>query len=319
MLSARITEWTRDSSTPISAAIWFTRAVKFAASGSAEGSAAPVAGVGSMTRDLTVTGWAGRLATGTTERTRRPVFRSARTTVAARSGEAAKAGMTTMSIRQIRMAAWRRGEKSRKSDGSIPSDGKIREDLPPFRNRAGWILTGGRSTRMGRDKALLEMDGTPLALAAARKAGEVCDRVTLVGNPSLAGILGLPVVEDAFPGQGPLAGIEAALRCSERDWNLVLACDMPGVSADDLELIFTAALAGSKDGAVPRDEGGHLEPLCAVYHRRCHVAILEAMKKGIRRVTDALQMLELTYVPVSRGAAFANLNTPEDLRKYKNG
>jgi molybdopterin-guanine dinucleotide biosynthesis protein A len=64
---------------------------------------------------------------------------------------------------------------------------------------------------MGRDKALTEIGGRLLALRVAEEAGRFCDSVSLVGDPALYGALGLKVVSDTFPGQGPLAGIEAAL------------------------------------------------------------------------------------------------------------
>lgn len=168
---------------------------------------------------------------------------------------------------------------------------------------------------MGRDKALLEIEGVPLALRIARQLEPVCGAVCLIGDPERHGILGLPVFTDNFPGEGPLAGIEAALRATSADWNLIVACDMPALDASTLESLFP--LTG--DCALPRYRDGKVEPLCAVYHRRCHPAILSALGKGIRKVTDALQTLEITYIPVASTEPFANLNTPEDLTKYTHG
>jgi len=76
---------------------------------------------------------------------------------------------------------------------------------------AGWILVGGRSSRMGRDKAWAESDGRALALRVADKVARVCGTVSLVGNPALYGDLGLPVISDRLPGEGPLAGIDTVL------------------------------------------------------------------------------------------------------------
>ncbi|MES1257997.1 MAG: NTP transferase domain-containing protein, partial [Acidobacteriota bacterium] len=86
-------------------------------------------------------------------------------------------------------------------------------------NRAGWILVGGRSARMGSDKALLRIGGRPLALRIADAVAEVCGPVTLVGDPARYASLGLPVLADEFAGEGPLSGIEAALRGTRADWN----------------------------------------------------------------------------------------------------
>src|ERR1700733_7787412 len=78
-------------------------------------------------------------------------------------------------------------------------------------DRAAWILVGGRSSRMGTDKARADSGGRALALRVADQAAAVCGTVSLVGDPAKYGDLGLPVIADRFPGQGPLAGIEAAL------------------------------------------------------------------------------------------------------------
>jgi molybdenum cofactor guanylyltransferase len=168
---------------------------------------------------------------------------------------------------------------------------------------------------MGRDKALLEINGVPLAVRIAGELRKVCESVRLVGDPQRHAMLGLPVVTDNFPGHGPLAGIEAALGSTDADWNLIVACDMPALDTATLESLF----AVSGDCSLPRYAGGQTEPLCAVYHRRCHATILRALNKGVRKVTDALEALEITYIPVASTAPFANLNTPEDVTKYTHG
>jgi molybdopterin-guanine dinucleotide biosynthesis protein A len=188
-------------------------------------------------------------------------------------------------------------------------------------NNAGWILVGGRSTRMGRDKAFLEVDGRALVLRVAETIAPFCGTVTLLGEPAVYGVLGLPVIPDQFPGAGPLAGIEAALRCTTADRNLIVACDMPSLDPSVLAALFAA----DGDCAVPEYEDGRLEPLCAVYHRRFHAAILEALQSGVRAVKDVLRgeqskaHVAVRLVRVSSPAAFANLNTPEDVRKYSHG
>jgi molybdopterin-guanine dinucleotide biosynthesis protein A len=187
-------------------------------------------------------------------------------------------------------------------------------------DRAGWVLTGGQSRRMGQDKALIEIKGRPLVLLIADRLRTVCRTVALVGDPARYGSLGLPVVADRFPGFGPLAGIEAALAATTETWNLVVACDMPALDSAVLEQLFGPAA----DISVPRYESGFVEPLCAVYHRRCHAAILSALEAGTRKITEALEQLAaagftLRYIPVTDPGPFANLNTPEDLRRYKHG
>ena len=192
-------------------------------------------------------------------------------------------------------------------------------------NRSAWILVGGRSSRMGADKARADSGGRALALRVADKAALVCGTVSLVGDPAVYGDLGLPVIADRFPGQGPLAGIEAALAQTRSDPNLIIACDMPAIHENLLEELFAISDNGDDaDCAMPRHDDGKVEPLCAVYRRCCHPVIREALETGIRKVTDALRLLEnhglaIRYIRVSSPSSFANLNTPEDWRRYHHG
>jgi molybdopterin-guanine dinucleotide biosynthesis protein A len=176
------------------------------------------------------------------------------------------------------------------------------------------VLVGGRSRRMGTNKALIEMDGQPLFRRVAGEIGKICGTVSLVGDPALYGELGLPVIPDRFPGLGPVAGIEAALNNTNVEWNLLVACDMPSLDVSILEELFAAA--EGVDGAVPSYGDGRIEPLCAVFHVRCHAAVLTALEAGVRKVSEALARLKLRYVPVSSPDSFANLNTPEDLKRF---
>ena len=184
--------------------------------------------------------------------------------------------------------------------------------------RAGWVLTGGASSRMGFDKALAEIEGRAMAALVAETAAKVCEMVSLVGDPARYGGLGLPVIPDNFPGCGPLAGMEAALGATTGEWNLIVACDMPALDM----AVLTRLFAEGADCAVPQYEDGMVEPLCAVYHRRCHSAIRAALEGGVRKVTDALGMLQaqalvVRYVRVEQRDAFANLNTTRDLADYQ--
>jgi molybdopterin-guanine dinucleotide biosynthesis protein A len=189
-----------------------------------------------------------------------------------------------------------------------------------IRSRAAWVLTGGRSSRMGTDKALIDIAGRPMVLRVAQETGKFCDSVSLVGDPAVYGKLGLKVVPDTLPGLGPLAGIEAALGATSADWNLVVACDMPALASASIEPLFEL----KADCALPRYDDGRVEPLCAVYHRRCHAPIQAALESGIRKITDALRRLEadgfaVRYLPVASEEPFANLNTPDEVQKYLNG
>ena len=200
-------------------------------------------------------------------------------------------------------------------------DANIRISLNPSNsNRAVWVLVGGRSSRMGSDKARADSGGRAMALRVAAAAACVCESVSLVGDPIIYRDLGLPVIPDRFAGQGPLAGIEAALAASKCVRNLIIACDMPAISENLLEELFST----DGDCVLPRHPDGKLEPLCAVYQRRCHSVVRDALDAGVRRVTDVLRLFEtqglaIRYVRVSNPSEFANLNTPEDWRRFHHG
>jgi molybdopterin-guanine dinucleotide biosynthesis protein A len=220
--------------------------------------------------------------------------------------------MITMSIKQDRTKMF--------SNPSIVVniDGTIRNSLGGFEGRAAWILAGGQSSRMGADKALIEIDGLSLVHRVAAEACKICGSTGLVGDPLRYAGLGIPVFADRFAGMGPLAGMESALSATKVEWNLIVACDMPALDRTLLESLFeTAEAEPDADGALPSYGDGRVEPLCAVYNRRCHAAIEAALKAGIRKVTDALAPLALRYVPVTRPDSFANLNTPEELRQFQ--
>ena len=201
------------------------------------------------------------------------------------------------------------------------SNGTIRGELGIFdsraAHRAAWILAGGRSSRMGTDKALIEVEGSTLLARVASVVAQVCASVTVVGDPNRYGESGFPVISDRFPGLGPLGGIEAALAATSAEANLIVACDMPNIRADALEELFAAG----GDIAVPRHEDHKLEPLCAVYSVRCHARVREMLESGVRSVNAALRLLEsdgfaIRYVRVPGDDTFANLNTPDDLAHY---
>jgi molybdopterin-guanine dinucleotide biosynthesis protein A len=185
--------------------------------------------------------------------------------------------------------------------------------------RAGFVLAGGRSSRMGRDKALLPFKGRTLLECVALEVHAVTGDVTLVGDINRHSYLSYPVIEDIFPGRGPLAGIHAALTVSRAEWNLIVACDMPDLTSDFLRKVMERAESGSADAVLPAGPSGLPEPLCAAYRRRSLTSIADALERGIRKVTDGLAGLEVDIWRVPEARYFHNFNTPDDLSSYANG
>jgi molybdopterin-guanine dinucleotide biosynthesis protein A len=179
-------------------------------------------------------------------------------------------------------------------------------------SRAGFVLVGGNSARMGRDKALLPFGGATLAEHVATQVEAAAGSVTLVGDPERYRAMRYPLIADVHPGCGPLGGIEAALAASNARWNLVVACDMPGLTAQFLRSLLERAESCGGQCLAPVSPAGRVEPLCAVWNRGCLAAIGGALCGKVRKMTEALLAVRAVYWPVPEAAWFENLNTPED-------
>ena len=186
-----------------------------------------------------------------------------------------------------------------------------------------FILSGGSSSRMGSDKALLQLAGQPLILRAARLLEPLAASVTVIGDPARYASLGLIVFPDDVPGLGPLGGIATALRISRMPWNLVVGCDLPYLTAAWLEFLIARALVSRADALLPESARGP-EPLCAVYHARCAPLISAALERGVRKVTDGLAGLVIETLPYeewkafdSGGCLFKNMNSPADFAEAR--
>ena len=165
---------------------------------------------------------------------------------------------------------------------------------------------------MGTDKALLAWRGATLIEWVALQVRQTVGSVTLVGAPERYSGLDLAAIGEASPGQGPLSGLEAALRHSDCQLNLVVACDMPGLRAEALkDLVQAAVRAGADVCAAMRPEGGP-EPLCAVYHRRLLPQVQAALREGRLRMRDLLAQWEVVHWMDGRPGLTANVNRPED-------
>ncbi len=182
-------------------------------------------------------------------------------------------------------------------------------------SRAGFVLAGGSSSRMGRDKALLPWRGGVLIEYVAKIVGAAAGSVTVIGPPERYAAFGFPVEADDHAGLGPIGGIEKALGATKAAWNLIVACDMPALDTAFLGSLFDAAEASGADVVMPLGESARPQPLCAVYHRRCLAVVREAIARGERKVTAALAGLRIHTVP-GEARDFTNLNTPAELARF---
>lgn len=182
----------------------------------------------------------------------------------------------------------------------------------------GFVLAGGKSRRMGQDKTMMRLGGTPLVLRAAEILRPFVRRIALLAPADRYSDLGLPVVVDQWPGEGPLAAVCTGLRDSCERWNVFLACDLPLVSRQFMQLLVERIRATRSDAVVPRTEDGW-QPLSAAYHSHCRTSFVQAIQEGRRNLIGALDEVrveaitrdEMVSAGVSEGE-FVNMNTPED-------
>src|SRR6185437_7990145 len=127
---------------------------------------------------------------------------------------------------------------------------------------AGFVLVGGRSLRMGRDKARLPLKSSLLIEDVTAKLGFVAQNVALVGESQRYRDLPFECLDDLRPGLGPLAGIETALASGRGELNLIVACDMPNIQIDWLRGLVRRAMNHESDCVVCRDTSGGVHPLC---------------------------------------------------------
>jgi molybdopterin-guanine dinucleotide biosynthesis protein A len=183
---------------------------------------------------------------------------------------------------------------------------------------SGFVLAGGGSTRMGRNKALLPFRGSTLVEHVAGIVRQAAGSVTLIGDPVQLGHLGLPVVADKLPASGPASGIYTALTITSSDWNLIAGCDMPALTCDILLDLLRRAAAVSNpiDCLAATGPDGEPEPLCAVYHRRCLPAVARAIRDKRLKMKQLLAELDTLLMPVDP-AAVANVNTPGEWAEFE--
>lgn len=177
--------------------------------------------------------------------------------------------------------------------------------------KAGYVLTGGASRRMGRDKALLPYRGTVLARWVASRVEEAAGSVSLVGGGEKYVHLGYPVLDERFAGLGPLSGIEAALGRGA-EWSLIAACDMAGIESPWLVELLDVAPQGRHQAVYACGSAGRPEPLCAVYHRDCLPAVRRMLAAGELKVRSLLSRINALAWNAEWVDRLRNVNTPED-------
>src|SRR6266700_3594079 len=192
----------------------------------------------------------------------------------------------------------------------------------------GYILVGGGSTRFGRDKALVEVGGTPMLERMVELRWSVTKEVRLVAAPSKYAGVGAGIVEDCWPGEGPLGGIitaleDAAKSAANGEWNLIVSCDMPFLTREWLAFLCERAAKSKAQVVFPYSATGP-EPLCACWQTAAEAKLRSGFERGVRKVTEGIALLRAEVLDQadwkrfdSARRLFWNMNTAADYEEAR--
>lgn len=187
-----------------------------------------------------------------------------------------------------------------------------------MKERTAIILAGGQSSRMGTNKALLDLGGMTVIEQIVQECQKVTDDILIVTNTfEDYEFLNIPMVADKQKGRGPLAGIQAGLSAVETDDNLIVACDMPFVSSEIAKELLEDL--NEYDAVIPKIND-QLHPLFAAYRKSCLEAVnrsLEDDQLRIRHFLDQVHVKIKTEMDLSNylKMAFFNMNNPQEYEK----
>ena len=193
---------------------------------------------------------------------------------------------------------------------------------------SAYVLAGGGSTRFGRDKALVEFAGKPLLARMIELMRSFAQDVRIVAAAEKYTDFKTTIVEDLWPGEGPLGGIVTALLDTQRrapacEWNMIVSCDMPFLNAGWMTFLAQRAASSAAQVVVPHSAHGP-EPLCAGWRTNALETLQPAFERGIRRVNEGISLLRAEVLDErdwkrfdSAGRLFWNMNTAVDYQEAR--
>lgn len=182
------------------------------------------------------------------------------------------------------------------------------------------VLCGGKSSRMGTDKGLIDIMGQPMVEHVIHHIKPLCSRILISSNLENYKYLGYEVIEDEWQNFGPAAGILSCLNVSETNNNLVISCDLPMASTALLEKLYAYAM--DADITVPRINT-HFQPLCGFYRTSIRDSFKEYLLSGEKSMQFIIQYFNFRLVSqemipgINLERELQNFNSPEDLERLK--
>lgn len=179
---------------------------------------------------------------------------------------------------------------------------------------SGFILAGGKSNRMGTDKALLLVQDEPLLKRMIRLISPFCKTIAISGQNIEYTGFNVEMVPDLYTERGPISGIVSALNHTTTEWNLLVGVDVPFINEELIQYLISCI--GQYDCIIPEHEGG-IEPLIGLYNKQIFPIIEEMISQGNYKLMRMLSKLNTRYVDCNGLSKqyprlFFNINRPED-------
>lgn len=180
----------------------------------------------------------------------------------------------------------------------------------------GYILAGGKSSRMGTDKGLLLLEGKPMIQYVIEQMQLIFDKVVIVSNNPEYKKFGLDVIPDLIKDIGPAGGIYTALHHSGTKLNFVVSCDMPFVTAVAIEFVIRNS---EESQVILLENKGRIEPLFGMYSKECEAIWLKLIEEGKIKLQEMVLNFKFKVIPIENNEIFGanffkNINTKEDLK-----
>jgi len=177
-------------------------------------------------------------------------------------------------------------------------------------NITGIVIAGGKSSRMGTNKALLEYRGKRLIDNAIQILQHHTQNILISSNEIIPNI-SFPFNEDEFIEIGPMGGLYSCLKASKTELNLIIPCDVPNIKPSFYKLLMENS--DGFDAIIPRLPDGKLEPLIACYKKSILPIIKECIYQKDYKMVRLLEKLNVKYIEVESTESFKNINSPKDL------
>ena len=187
-------------------------------------------------------------------------------------------------------------------------------------NINGYILAGGKSSRMGIDKGLILFNGKVIIQHIIEQLQPLVSKLVIVSNNDEYEKFGIEVIADLIKDTGPAAGIYTALSHTNKNLNFIVSCDMPFINTNNIEFIIQNS-AHSQITVPVRKE--IIEPLFGVYSKDCMTKWAELIQQGIIKLQEMILQFKLNIIKVDHNVlfnelSFMNINTKNDLENAFN-